>query len=122
MPLMPATDETLTTAEARPEALAPASSSDRAARTIWNGPMVLTPNSRWKSSADRPSRLSCAHMLGGAGIVDQRIEPPPGRGRRDDLLAILVARDIALHHDHFGAGLAAEIGGLLRPPSGWRNN
>src|SRR6202035_5770131 len=58
-----ATDDTLTTAEARPEALAPASSNDRAARTIWNGPMVLTPNSRWKSSADRPSRLSCAICL-----------------------------------------------------------
>jgi hypothetical protein len=46
MPLMPATDETLTTAEARPDAFAPASNRDRAARTIWNGPMVLTPNSR----------------------------------------------------------------------------
>src|ERR1700749_493494 len=63
MPLMPATDDTLTTDDARPEALAPASSNDRAARTIWNGPIVLTPNSRWKSSADRPSRLSCAICL-----------------------------------------------------------
>ena len=43
---MPATDDTLTTAEARPEALAAASSKLLAARTIWNGPMVLTANSR----------------------------------------------------------------------------
>ncbi len=45
MPLMPATDDTLTTADARPDAFAPASSRLRAARTIWNGPMVLTPYS-----------------------------------------------------------------------------
>jgi hypothetical protein len=45
-PLMPAIDDTFTTADARPDAFAPASSRLRAARTIWNGPMVLTPNSR----------------------------------------------------------------------------
>jgi hypothetical protein len=45
-PLMPATDEMLTTDDARPDALAPASSRLRAARTIWNGPMVLTLNRR----------------------------------------------------------------------------
>ena len=51
------------------------------------------------------------HVLGDAGIVDQGIETAPWRGRRDDLLAVLVTRDVALHHDHFGAGAAAEIGG-----------
>ena len=51
------------------------------------------------------------HVLGGAGIVDQRVEPSPGRGGGDDLPAILVARDVALHHHDFGAGAAAEIGG-----------
>jgi hypothetical protein len=43
--------------------LAPSSSRLRAARIIWNGPMVLTPNSRWKSSADRPSRSACGTCL-----------------------------------------------------------
>ena len=50
-------------------------------------------------------------MLGGAGIVDQRVEPSPGGRGRGDLLAVLVARDVALHHHDFGAGAAAEIGG-----------
>src|SRR3954470_21784898 len=62
-PLMPATEEMLTTADGRPEALAPASSRLRAARTIWNGPMVLTPYRRWKSSADNPSRSAWATCL-----------------------------------------------------------
>jgi hypothetical protein len=53
------------------------------------------------------------HVLGGAGIVDQRVETPPGRGGRDDLLAILVAGHVALDHHHFATGGAAEIGGLF---------
>jgi len=39
-------DDTLTTDDARPEARAPSSSSERIASTIWNGPTVLTPNRR----------------------------------------------------------------------------
>ena len=53
-------------------------------------------------------------MLGGAGIVDENVETAPRRRRGGDLLAILVARDVALHDEHFGARLAAEIGGLFR--------
>ncbi len=51
------------------------------------------------------------HMLGGAGIVDQHVEPAPGRRGGRDLLAVFIARDVALHHHHFGAGAAAEVGG-----------
>ena len=40
------------------------------------------------------------HVLGGAGVIDQRVEPTPGRRRRDDLTAILITRDIALHKNH----------------------
>src|SRR5258708_13164139 len=54
------------------------------------------------------------HVLGGAGIVDQRVETPPGRRGRGDLPAILVARHVALDHDHLAARAAAEIGGRLR--------
>ena len=39
---MPATDDTFTTADERPDAFAAAYSSDRAARIIWNGPIVFT--------------------------------------------------------------------------------
>ena len=52
-------------------------------------------------------------MLGGAGIVDEHIDPPPGCCGRGDLLAILIARDVALHHDDLGARRAAEVGGRL---------
>ena len=41
-PLMPAVEDTFTTADERPDAFAVASSIARAARIIWNGPMVLT--------------------------------------------------------------------------------
>src|SRR5215204_1931648 len=51
------------------------------------------------------------HMLGGAGIVDENVEPAPGRCGSRDLLAVLIARDVALHHHDFGAGAAAEVGG-----------
>ena len=51
------------------------------------------------------------HMLGGTGIVDQYVETAPGCGRGRNLLAIFIARDIALHDDDFGAGAAAEVGG-----------
>ncbi len=51
------------------------------------------------------------HMLGHAGIVDQRIEPPPVLGGRDDVLAILVLRYVALNHDDFGCTrIAAQLG------------
>src|ERR1051325_5245014 len=50
-------------------------------------------------------------MLGGAGIVDQHVEAAPGCGRARNLLAVLIARHVALHHHDFGAGAAAEIGG-----------
>jgi len=53
------------------------------------------------------------HVLGGAGIVDQRVEPPEGSGGRDDLPAILIARHIALDHDRIATPRAAEIGGLF---------
>ena len=51
------------------------------------------------------------HVLGGAGIVDQHVEPAPGRGGRGDLLAILVAGDVALHHDDFRTCGPAEVRG-----------
>ena len=53
------------------------------------------------------------HVLGGAGIVDQRIEPPPSGCCRDDLPAILIARHIALDHDRFATRRAAKIGRLF---------
>jgi hypothetical protein len=52
-------------------------------------------------------------VLGDPGIVDQRIDPSPRCRGRDDLLAVLVARDVALYHHHFGAGGTTEIGGHL---------
>jgi hypothetical protein len=51
------------------------------------------------------------HVLGDAGIVDQRVKTAPRFGRGDDLPAVLVAGHIALDHDHVGTGGAAEIGG-----------
>jgi hypothetical protein len=52
-------------------------------------------------------------MFGGAGIVDEDVEPAPTTHGSDDLPAILIARDVALDDNHVGAGLAAEIGGLF---------
>src|SRR5688572_5579314 len=51
------------------------------------------------------------HMLGGAGIIDQHVEAAPCRRGSRDLPAILVARNVALHHHDFCAGAAAEVGG-----------
>src|SRR5947209_5621248 len=53
------------------------------------------------------------HVFGGAGIVDETIEPAPLRRRFNDALAISVLGDIALHDDDLGAGLAAQVGGLV---------
>ena len=53
------------------------------------------------------------HVLGGAGIVDQRVQSSPWRCCGHDPLAVLVARDVALHDHHVAPGLAAEIGGLF---------
>jgi hypothetical protein len=92
---MPATEETLTTADARPEALAPASSK----------PLEIL--------GREPVEIAMRDMLGGSGVVDERIQPSPGRRRRDDPLAILIARHIALHDHHLAALFAAEIGGLF---------
>ena len=53
------------------------------------------------------------NVLGGAGIVDEAVDVAPLRRCLDDLLAVVVAGDIALHHDDLGAGLAAKVGGLV---------
>jgi hypothetical protein len=52
-------------------------------------------------------------MLGRASIVDENVDPAPAACRGRDLLAVLIARNVALHHQHLGAGLATEIGGLF---------
>jgi hypothetical protein len=57
--------------------------------------------------------IAVRHVLGGAGIVDQRVETAPRGGRRDDFLAILIARYVALNHVDLAARRAAEIGGLF---------
>ncbi|GCC46619.1 hypothetical protein chiPu_0030830, partial [Chiloscyllium punctatum] len=52
-------------------------------------------------------------MLGGAGIVDEHVDAAPALCRGRNLLAVLIARDVALHHQHLGALLAAKLGRRL---------
>ena len=53
-------------------------------------------------------------VLGGARVVDQRIQPPPIGSGRDYSAAIGIIGDVALHDPDLGARATTGIGGRLR--------
>lgn len=106
-------EETFTTAAGRRLAFALALSSARAAQIIWYGTYGVDGIDSLKILRGKPVEIVIRH-LGSASIVDQHVEPPPGRGSRDNIPAILIARNITLlRHDFSIARLAAPFGSSL---------
>ena len=54
------------------------------------------------------------YVLGGARVVDQRIQPSPIGGNRDYSATICIIGDVALHDPDLGARATTGIGGRLR--------